>query len=158
GNHYAAPITFFSVLSPVPLMMTARAAAGYVPSLHPALLPELPAAIAATVPPGPATIVEQRLQHATHQLGAVGLPGLLAALYSGIGWLSNLREALSEQWAQVPATPSMPQRILFDLLTLGGLGLALVGSFAITGLVAGFAEVLLGLVGLGDEGWALFLL
>src|SRR5690606_19787652 len=125
---------------------------------NPALLTELQAAITENVPPGLNTMVEQIIQQAIDQRGAVGLLGLLAALYSGIGWMSNLREALSEQWAQVPATPSMPKRILFDLLTLGGLGLALVGSFAITGLVAGFAEVLLGLVGLGDEGWALFLL
>ena len=27
----------------------------------------------------------------------VGLVGLLAALYSGIGWMSNLRAAVSEQ-------------------------------------------------------------
>jgi membrane protein len=72
--------------------------------------------------------------------------------------MSNLREALSEQWAQVPAAPALPKRLLFDLLSLFGLGLALVGSFAITGSVAGFAEDLLGLVGLGDQGWALFLL
>jgi len=158
GNHYAAAITFFSVLSLVPLMMIAFAAAGYVLFFNPALLTELQAAITENVPPGLNTMVEQIIQQAIDQRGAVGLLGLLAALYSGIGWMSNLREALSEQWAQVPATPSMPKRILFDLLTLGGLGLALVGSFAITGLVAGFAEVLLGLVGLGDEGWALFLL
>lgn len=158
GNHYAAAITFFSVLSLVPLMMIAFAAAGYVLFFNPALLTELQAAITENVPPGLNTMVEQIIQQAIDQRGAVGLLGLLAALYSGIGWMSNLREALSEQWAQVPATPSMPKRILFDLLTLGGLGLALVGSFAITGLVAGFAEVLLGLVGLGDEGWALFVL
>jgi len=40
------------------------------------------------------------------------------------------------------------------LLTLVGLGLALVASFAITGLASGFAVTLLRLVGLADEGWA----
>jgi membrane protein len=84
--------------------------------------------------------------------------GLLGALYSGIGWMSNLREALSEQWAQVPATPAMPKRLLFDLLALAGLGLALVGSFAITGIASGFAATLLELLGLGGQGWARFLL
>ena len=54
--------------------------------------------------------------------------GLLAALYSGIGWMTNLREALSEQWAQVPEPPAAgPKRLLFDLLALLGLGVALVG-------------------------------
>jgi membrane protein len=158
GNHYAAAVTFFSVLSLVPLMMIAFAAAGYVLFFNPALLNELHTAITENVPPGLSETIDQVIQQAIDQRGAVGFLGLLAALYSGIGWMSNLREALSEQWAQVPAIPSLPKRLLSDLLTLAGLGLALLGSFAITGAVGGFAEDLLGFVGLGDEGWALFLL
>jgi membrane protein len=158
GDHYAAAITFFSVLSLVPLLMIAFAAAGYVLFFNPSLLGELRAAITENVPPGLNEMIDKVVQQAIDQRGAVGLLGLLAALYSGIGWMSNLREALSEQWAQVPAAPALPKRLLFDLLSLLGLGLALVGSFAITGSVAGFAEDLLGLVGLADQGWALFLL
>jgi membrane protein len=158
GDHYAAAITFFSVLSLVPLLMIAFAAAGYVLFFNPALLGELQASIMENVPPGLNQTIDDVVEQAIDQRGAVGLLGLLAALYSGIGWMSNLREALSEQWAQVPAAPALPKRLLFDLLSLGGLGLALVGSFAITGAVAGYAEDLLGLVGLADDGWALFLL
>jgi membrane protein len=158
GDHYAAAITFFSVLSLVPLLMIAFAAAGYVLFFNPALLGELQASIMENVPPGLNQTIDDVVEQAIDQRGAVGLLGLLAALYSGIGWMSNLREALSEQWAQVPAAPAMLKRLLFDLLSLGGLGLALVGSFAITGAVAGYAEDLLGLVGLADDGWALFLL
>jgi membrane protein len=158
GDHYAAAITFFSVLSLVPLLMIGFAVAGYVLFFNPALLAELQAAIGENVPPGLNEMIDEIVQQAIDQRGAVGLLGLLGALYSGIGWMSNLREALSEQWAQVPATPALPKRLLLDLLGLGGLGLALVGSFAITGAVAGFAAVLVDLVGLADEGWALFLL
>jgi membrane protein len=158
GDHYAAAVTFFSVLSLVPLLMIAFAVAGYVLFFNPELLNELRSAITENVPPGLNTTIEDVVAQAIDQRGAVGLLGLLAALYSGIGWMSNLREALSEQWAQVPAAPALPKRLLFDLLSLVGLGLALVGSFAITGSVAGFAEDLLGFVGLGDHGWALFLL
>jgi len=158
GDHYAAAITFFSVLSLVPLLMIAFAAAGYVLFFNPALLDELRGAITENVPPGLNTTIEGVVNQAIDQRGAVGLLGLLAALYSGIGWMSNLREALSEQWAQVPETPALPKRPLFDLLSLARLRLALVGSFAITGTVAGFAEDLLALIGLADQGWALFLL
>jgi membrane protein len=158
GDHYAAAITFFSVLSLVPLLMIAFAAAGYVLFFNPSLLGELQRAITENVPPGLDQMIAQIVEQAIGQRGAVGLLGLLAALYSGIGWMSNLREALSEQWAQVPASPALPKRLLFDLLALIGLGVALVGSFAITGAVAGFAEDLLALVGLGEQGWALFLL
>jgi membrane protein len=158
GNHYAAAITFFSVLSIVPLLMIGFAVAGYVLFFNPDLLAELQQGISENVPPGLGEIINPIIDQAIASRTAVGVIGLLGALYSGIGWMSNLREALSEQWAQVSVPPALPKRMLFDLLTLGGLGLALVGSFAITGAVAGFAETLLHLVGLGDEGWARFLL
>lgn len=158
GNHYAAAITFFSVLSLVPLVMIGFAVAGYVLFFQPELLQELRNGIAENVPAGLDQILNPIIDQAIASRTAVGVIGLLAALYSGIGWMSNLREALSEQWAQVPATPVMPKRLLFDLLALFGLGVALVGSFAITGLGSGFAETLLGLVGLADEEWARVLL
>ncbi|GAA0947792.1 inner membrane protein YhjD [Pseudonocardia zijingensis] len=158
GDHYAAAITFFSVLSIVPLLMIGFAVAGYVLFFNPDLLRELQEGIAENVPAGLGDIINPIIEQAIASRTAVGVVGLLGALYSGIGWMSNLREALSEQWAQVPETPAMPKRLLFDLLALGGLGVALVGSFAITGVLAGFAEDVLGLVGLADEGWARFLL
>ncbi len=158
GDHYAAAVTFFSVLSLVPLLMIGFAVAGYVLFFNPDLLTELQEGINANVPPGLGEIINPTIQQAIESRTAVGVVGLLGALYSGIGWMSNLREALSEQWAQVPATPALPKRLLFDLLALGGLGIALVGSFAITGVASAFAEGVLHFVGLGEQGWALFLL
>jgi membrane protein len=158
GDHYAAAVTFFSVLSLVPLLMIGFAVAGYVLFFNPALLRELQDGIGKNVPPGLGEIINPTIEQAIQSRTAVGVVGLLGALYSGIGWMSNLREALSEQWAQVPAAPALPKRLLFDLLALGGLGLALVGSFAITGIANGFAADVLRLVGLGDEAWARFLL
>lgn len=158
GDHYAAAVTFFSVLSLVPLLLVAFAAAGYVLFFRPELLTELQGGIAENVPPGLDTLINPIVQNAIDSRATIGVIGLLGALYSGIGWMSNLREALSEQWAQVPETPALPKRLLFDLLTLVGLGLALVGSFAITGIASGFATTLLELVGLADQGWAQVLL
>jgi membrane protein len=158
GDHYAAAITFFSVLSLVPLLMIAFAAAGYVLFFNPGLLKELQDGIAANVPPALGGIINPVIDEAIKSRNAVGLLGLLGALYSGIGWMSNLREALSEQWAQVPEPPALPKRLLFDVLALAGLGVALVGSFAITGVASGFAAGVLDFLGLGDQGWARFLL
>lgn len=158
GNHYAAAITFFSVLSIVPLLMIGFAVAGYVLFFNPELLRELETGIAENVPAGLDSIINPIITTAIESRTEVGIIGLVGALYSGIGWMSNLREALSEQWAQVPAAPALPKRILFDLLALLGLGIALVGSFAITGIASAFAATLLELVGLADEGWARFLL
>ncbi|MDT7553941.1 MAG: rane protein, partial [Pseudonocardiales bacterium] len=90
--------------------------------------------------------------------GTVGFFGLIGALYSGVGWMTNLRDALSEQWGQVPEPPPIAKRLLFDLLSLFGLGLALVVSFAVTGLASGFAGAVLEFLGLAEQGWAKFML
>lgn len=158
GDHYAAAITFFSILSLVPLLMIAFAVAGYVLFFNPNLLNEIRDAINASLPPNLADTINPIIDQAIAQRNTVAAFGLLTALYSGIGWMTNLRDALSEQWAQSPEPPALPKRLLFDLLALLGLGTALVGSFAITGAAGGFAADLLALVGLADQGWAQFLL
>ena len=158
GDHYAAAITFFSILSLVPLLMIAFAVAGYVLFFNPNLLNEIRDAINAALPPNLADTINPIIDQAIAQRNTVAAFGLLTALYSGIGWMTNLREALSEQWAQSPDPPALPKRLLFDLTALFGLGIALVGSFAITGAASGFAADLLTLVGLADQGWAQFLL
>ena len=48
----------------------------------------------------------------------------------------------------------MLKRLLVDLLSLLGLGVALVVSFAITGLASGFAAAVLEFLGLADQAWA----
>jgi membrane protein len=158
GSHYGAAITYFSILSLVPLLMIAFSVAAYVLFFNPALLDQIRATNSETLPPNLVQVINPIIDQAIDSRAAVGVVGLLGALYSGIGWMSNLREALSEQWAQAPDPPALPKRLLFDLTALLGLGVALVGSFAITGVASGFAEDLLNLVGLGDQTWALFLL
>jgi membrane protein len=158
GDHYAAAVTYFSVLSLVPLVMVGFGLAGLVLSSNPVLLQELRDGVSENLPAGLDTIINPIIDEAVESGTSIFGIGLLGALYSGVGWMSNLREAVSEQWAQVPTTPAMPKRLLFDLLTLAGLGLALVGSFAITGIASGFAAGVLEFVGLADEGWARFML
>jgi membrane protein len=158
GDHYAAAVTFFSVLSLVPLLMITFAVAGYVLFFNPALLDQLRAAITSAIPGDLAGTINGIIDQAIAQRNVVAGLGLLTALYSGIGWMTNLREALSEQWAQPPETPALPRRLFFDLVALLGLGFALLVSFAITGLASSFAADVLAVVGLADDAWAQTLL
>lgn len=158
GDHYAAAIAFFSVLSLVPLVMIGFAVAGYLLFFRPELLEQVRQSVTANAPGGLADTLNPIIDRAIESRTAVGVVGLLGALYAGIGWMSNLREALSEQWAQVPASPALPKRLLLDLLALLGLGLALVVSFGITGVASGFARSMLEVVGMADAGWARALL
>lgn len=52
GDHYAAAITYFSVLALVPLLMIAFAVAGFVLRAQPGLLRQLQTGIAGAVPGG----------------------------------------------------------------------------------------------------------
>src|SRR6185312_12010655 len=88
------------------------------------------------------------INQAISSAATVGIIGLLAALYSGIGWMTNLRDALSAQWGHVPTRPPIVRRVLSDLLALLGLGLALAVTFALTGLLSGFAGTVLAFLGL----------
>ncbi|HEY0812054.1 MAG TPA: inner membrane protein YhjD [Pseudonocardia sp.] len=158
GDYYAAAVTYFSVLSLVPLLMIAFAVAGLALRAQPDVLAQLQDSITKAVPGGLGETLNEVITKAIDSAGTVGFFGLLGALYSGVGWMTNLRDALSEQWGQVPAKPAMVKRLLFDLLSLLGLGLALVVSFAVTGLASGFAGEVLKLLGLSEQGWAKFLL
>jgi membrane protein len=151
GDHYAAAITYFSVLSLVPLVMIASGVAGYVFSSQPALRDQLRTAITAAVPADLAATINMVIDQAVAQAAAVAGVGLLCALYSGTGWVSHLRAAVSEQWAQTPRPPALPRRLFHDLLVLFGLGGAVVGSFTIATLVSHFAADVLRILGLSDD-------
>ncbi|WP_083665969.1 inner membrane protein YhjD [Saccharomonospora sp. CUA-673] len=158
GNHYAAAITYFSVLSLFPLLMVAFSVAGFVLAGNAALMNELKAGIVESAPEGLQGFLDQIVEAVTDSRAGLGVLGLLIALYSGLGWMGNLRDALTAQWAQQPAkTPFLSTKIK-DLLSLMGLGLALVISFGLTAVGGVAGQSLLGLVGLEGTGWAQYAL
>ena len=158
GDHYAAAITYFSVLSLFPLIMIAFAVAGFVLAGNHALLHDLQQSITEAVPSGLGTTLNDVVKQAVQSRGTVGVIGLLAAAYSGLGWMTNLRDALSAMWGQQVPTRSYVRNVTSDLLSLLGLGLALAVSFGLTAAGSGLGTLLLRLVGLDQAGWAVFLL
>lgn len=158
GDHYAAAITYFSVLSLVPILMVAFAVAGFVLVGNQELLGELRDAITAEAPGGMAKTLNAVVDQAIESRATVGILGLVTALYAGINWMSNLRDALTAQWGLRKVDRPFLGGILKDLLALAGLGLALVLSFGLSALGAGAGGFLLDLVGLSGVGWAEVLL
>jgi membrane protein len=155
GAHYAAAVTYFSVLSLVPILMIGFAVAGFVLQSQPDLLADLRSAIAEAVPDKDLRAqVDEAVNTALDSKGTVGIIGLLGAAYSGLGWMSNLRDALTAQWGHAKENLPFFGTLWRDLLSLVGLGLAIVLSFAITALGSGFAEKVLDWFGFEDAGWA----
>ena len=149
GNHFAAATAFFSILTAVPLLMVAFAAASYVLWFNPDLLAELENAITASVP---SEALNSIIETAIDQRNSIGTIGLIGALWSGVWWMSNLREAVSAQWELPAPHPAALQRLLYDLRALVGLGAALAVTLSFTVLGAGFAELVLAWLGAPDDG------
>ncbi|WP_106616709.1 inner membrane protein YhjD [Saccharothrix carnea] len=158
GAHYAAAVTYFSVLSLVPMLMIGFAVAGFVLASQPELLGELQSSIAEAVPGALGETINEVVEEAIKSKGTVGVLGLLAAVYSGYGWVSNLRDALTAQWGHPKQDLPFLKTVLKDLLALVSLGAALVVSFGITAAGSGLAELVLRWIGLDGVGWAQALL
>ncbi|WP_020662655.1 inner membrane protein YhjD [Amycolatopsis benzoatilytica] len=158
GNHYAAAITYFSVLSVFPIFMVAFAIMGMVFGHNQTVIDQLTHGIDNSVPEGLRGLVQQITGAALKSGSSIGVFGLLLALYSGVGWMANLRDALTAQWGQEKKSEPFVGRTIRDLLSLIGLGLALVISFGLTAAGSGLGALLLRLVGLEGQSWAEFLL
>jgi membrane protein len=153
GDHYAAAVTYFSVLALVPVLMMAFAAAGYVLEGNQQLLAELRETITSTLPATLVPTVNSIIDTAIGQRDAVGILGLVFGLVAGLGWTANLREALSQQWDQREAAAPLVKRYSGDLLAMIGLALALLLSFAITAIGTGMSGTVTDLLGLGRARW-----
>ncbi|MET7768555.1 inner membrane protein YhjD [Nocardia sp. NPDC005366] len=134
GDYYAAGITYFTVLSLFPLLMVAFAVAGFILSSHPSLLVEMQDKIVENIPGSLGTQINELIDQAIRSRGTVGVLGLLGAAYAGLGWMANLRAALTEQWDQKTREPNWVMSKLSDLGALVGLGLAFVVSFGLSAL------------------------
>src|SRR4051794_15954971 len=138
--------------------MVAFAIGGFVLAGNDALLTEMKNGITDAVPSGLNELINDVVDGAITSRGTVGIIGLVAALYSGLGWMSNLRDALTAQWGLEHKQRPFLSTTIKDLLALFGLGLALAVSFGLSAAGSGLGSWLLGLVGLDDDAWALFLL
>ncbi|TNC21639.1 inner membrane protein YhjD [Amycolatopsis alkalitolerans] len=158
GNHYAAAITYFSVLSLFPLLMVGFSVAGFVLAGNETALNHLRDSIVSSAPQGLGGLFSTLVTAALAARGGTGILGLALAFYSGIGWMTNLRDALTAQWGQEKKKLPLVSTTLKDLASLVGLGLALAVSFGLTAVGGGVGKTLLHLVGLDGQQWALVLL
>ncbi|TCP49328.1 membrane protein [Tamaricihabitans halophyticus] len=157
GTHYAAAITYFSVLSLFPVLMVSFAVGAFILAGNEELLVRVQEAITEAVPGNIGATINEVVDTALDSAGTVGVLGLLTALYSGLNWIGNLRDALTAQWGQDKQELPFLRTKLNDLLALVGLGAAMVLSFGLSAAGGGLGRTLLRLVGL-DGAFARFLL
>ena len=93
GVQFAGAITYFSLLSLVPILMVAFSIAGFVLADRPDLIAELKHQVTDLIPGTDlANQVGALIDQAVSARFTVGIIGLVIALYSGMGWMGNVRK------------------------------------------------------------------
>jgi membrane protein len=141
GDFYAAGITYFTVFAIFPLLMVAFAIAGFVLVHQPDLLIDIEQRIKSTVSGDIGDQIVKLMDSAIESRTSVGIIGLATAAWVGLGWMANLREALSQMWGLMrQEPPGFIRTKLSDLTAMVGLFIAIVLTVALT--VLGSSDVM----------------
>lgn len=152
GYQAAASITYFTVLSMVPLLLVALSVTGFVLASHPGALDALRTQIAGALPASLNHTVDGLVNGLVDGRTRIGVIGLGVALYSGWNWMNALRDALTAMWDRERPPMRLVPMVLKDILALLGLVGALLVSFGLTAVGGWLGSLLLRLVGLSDTG------
>ncbi|MGV9834451.1 inner membrane protein YhjD [Nocardia niigatensis] len=137
GDYYAAGITYFTVLSLFPLLMVGFAVAGFVLSRNPQWLTDIQHKIVENIPGEAGSQINDLIHQAVESRTGVGSIGLVTGAYAGLGWIGNLRAALTEQWDQPSTERNWFVAKASDLLALIGLFVAILISLGLSVLASG---------------------
>jgi membrane protein len=150
GNAQAGAVTYFGFLSVFPILALAFFVVGQIARVFPQAQDTLVEAIE-TLLPGVIGNGEGQIPLTTFEEYArtVGLIGLLALLYAGLGWISGMRQALEAMFVVPRAErPSFVLAKARDLGALAILGVTLLLSVALSGAVNGFTGSILESLGI----------
>jgi membrane protein len=161
GAQFGAAITYFSILGVIPVLMLGFSIAGFVLTIsRPDLLDPLATAIAdalGSADPETRDNILSVIENALRTFTAIGIVGVVSALYSGAGWMANLRNAVRAQWRQNfdlrDTSGNVVTRTLLNLVELLGVVVAVVLTFVLTSLSATLTDDVLDWLGVGHIGW-----
>jgi membrane protein len=151
AGQQAGAVTYFGFLSFFPILALAFAAVGLISGVYPDARDATVDAIAEVFPgmigDGESQISLDTIEDAAG--AAVGI-GLVGVLYAGLGWLSGMRDALLVVF-ELPSfeRPNFVIGKLRDLVTLAAVGIVLLLSVGVSGLVGRLSEEILDALGLG---------
>ncbi len=161
GSQFAAAITYFSVLALVPILLLAFAILGFVLTvLRPDLIAQVSTAVTDALgsadPDTQAKISGLVVDYLNNWRG-VGVVALISALYSGAGWMGNLKNAVRAQWRPdfdlQEAQGNIVVKTLVNLATLLGMLALIVITFALASVSTALSGTIVDWLGLSDIGW-----
>ncbi|HAF71918.1 MAG TPA: inner membrane protein YhjD [Corynebacterium variabile] len=130
GNYYAAGITYFSVLSIFPLIMLVVAVVAMVLAGNEDLLNDIIDDIKDSASGDLGDTLTDILNTAIGQRGSIFGIGLVLTLWTGLGWIGNLRAGISAMWKADLTADNFIKGKISDLIALGV-------AFAVTAIGSG---------------------
>ncbi|MGK2881625.1 MAG: inner membrane protein YhjD [Mycobacterium sp.] len=135
GDFFAAGITYFTVFALFPLLMVGFAVAGFTLARMPEVLDQIERWIKSTVSGQFGDQLVTLMNNAIDARTSLGVIGLATAAWAGLGFIANLREALSEMWGDQRREPAgFVKSKLSDLVALLSAFGALLVTIALTAL------------------------
>lgn len=161
GNQFGAAITYFSVLAIVPIVMFAFSVLGFFlivvdPGLMDQLMDQIRSATAGMDHDTQQKLVDM-IGDSMRHWAAIGIVGLLSAMYSGAGWMGNLKNAVRAQWRPNFDLSATKQNFFIKTVTnfaiLIGFLIMVVVTFALASIATALADNIVGWMGLEHLVW-----
>jgi membrane protein len=161
GDQFGAAITYFSVLALIPILLFAFAVLGFVLTvLRPEVIDEVVARFAESIgniDPDTQQRLVTLISDALSDWRAVGIVALLAAVYSGAGWMDSLKKGVRAQWRRDFSVAEKQGNIikwtLVNLITLVGLVVMIAVTSVLASISTALADNVIDFLGLSEIGW-----
>lgn len=160
GNQFGAAITYFSVLAVVPIIMFAFSVVGFILTVAPHLRQELLHQVGSALgglDSGTRNSILSVIKNALDHYAAIGIVGLLSALYSGAGWIGNLKDAVRAQWRESFDLRVKRENFLIKFVSNIGILIGLLVliwiTFALASVSTSLSGTIVGWLGLNSIGW-----
>ncbi|MDQ1713630.1 MAG: rane protein [Frankiaceae bacterium] len=142
GDRLAAALTMYAIFALLPLLLVAMSVLGYVLANDPERQQVIFAKLS-TALPGVGQQLGDALTTVKSNRATTGAFGIAGLLFSGLGGVDALRDALRLMWHQSIAGESFLKKKVTDLATVALLGVTLLMSFGVSALATGGAGALL---------------
>jgi len=133
GGFFAAGLTYYTIFALFPLLMVGFAVFGFVLARRPQLLSTIDDHIRSQVSGTLGNQLQDLMNSAIDARTSVGVIGLATAVWAGLGWISHLRQALTEMWWDTHIeSPGFVRNKFSDLLAMVGTFAVIVATVALT--------------------------